>query len=288
MGVFKRILVAVDGSENSMEACSAAARICGESGTAIEVIHVASEDETVRGREETKDMLEKARVLTSQTLARVRTGVVEARGSVVDAIVRRGSDKKCDLIVLGAKGSGGFRRLLLGSVSSGVVTHAGSSVLVVRGLPSTAGRLFDRVLVAVDGSKEAARAVQAAAEVTKSTGAEFTILHVIYVPAAAYSSGSSAATRTERAARREAEDYLSAARDLAKKAGVDCSVRIVEDLQSPVRGIIEFASKEHSDLIVLGTRGRGGFRRLLLGSVASGVVNFAPCSVLVVREGGEG
>jgi nucleotide-binding universal stress UspA family protein len=53
--------------------------------------------------------------------------------------------------------------------------------------------------------------------------------------------------------------------------------------ESIVSEIIEFAERENIDLIIMGTRGRTGFKKLLLGSVASGVVNFAHCPVLVIR-----
>ena len=115
--------------------------------------------------------------------------------------------------------------------------------------------------------------------------AKLTLLHVICIPAAAYISGSEATASAERKARTSAEEYLSKARRATEGSGVDMRTRIIEDLQSPVRGITGYASENGTDLIVMGTRGLGGFKRLLLGSVASGVVSYAPCSVLVARTG---
>lgn len=283
MLVFKRILVAVDGSENSLEACSAARRIEDGPGASIEVVQVIPRSESSQGREEATKTLEKARELASRGGRRARAMLVEADGSVVDALVRHASDKGSDLIVLGAKGTGGFKQLLLGSVSGGVVTHARVPVLVVRSLASLEGRLFGHVLAAVDGSRNSLAAVDMAARLAKSMGASLTSLHVIAIPAAAYTSGFTNTPTMEKKARKEAEKCLSEAKETAGKHSVEARSRVIEDLQSPVEGITKFASENGVDLIVMGTRGLGGFRRLLLGSVATGVVSYAHCSVLVVR-----
>ena len=284
MPTFKRILVAVDGSENSMEACSAAGRLAKASGAQIDVVHVVPRSKDSRSRAEASKMLRKACTLASDG-RRAKGEIVEADGSVVDALVSHALDSESDLVVVGAKGSGGFKRLLLGSVAGGVVTHARVPVLVVRSLASLEGPLFEHVLAAVDGSEASLMAVGMAAHLAKPMGAKLTILHVIFVPAAAYSSGSTAVTEMEKKARKSAEDYLSVAKETAEDYGVSARPRIVEDLQSPVRGITDYASGNQVDLIVMGTRGLGGFKRLLLGSVAGGVVNYAHCSVLVVRGG---
>lgn len=287
MQVFDRILVAIDGSENSLEACSAAGRLATGPGTRIEIVQVIPSGEGGRVRTEATKMLGKARTLASSGGARAGGKIIEARGSVVDALASYASARGCGLLVVGAKGSGGFRRLLLGSVTAGVVAHARVPVLVVRSLASLEGQLFGHMLAAVDGSEVSRAAVATAARLAKFLGAGLTILHVISIPAAAYSSGSTATLAMEKKARKDAEGYLSAAKKTAEGCGVHPKLRIVEDLQSPVRGITEYASRSGTDLIVTGTRGIGGFKRLLLGSVASGVVTYAPCSVLVVREGRE-
>lgn len=282
MDAFRRILVAVDGSENSLAACSAAGRLSTAPGARIDVVRVVPQSEGGRDRGEARKMLNRACAMVSGGV-RIKRRVIEARGSPVEALVNYAADRECDLIVVGAKGSGGFRRLLLGSVASGVVTHAHVPVLVVRSLSSFTGKLFQHVLVAVDGSEPSRVAVRMAARLAGSLGARLTMLHVISIPAAAYSSGSSVATQMEKKARSSAEGYLAAAKESAEDSGVDAKARITEDLRSPVKGITEYAARNHVDLIVMGTRGLGGFKRLLLGSVAGGVVSYADCSVMVVR-----
>ena len=284
MRPFKRIVVAVDGSENSLEACSAAGRLAGRQGTSVDVIEVVPEGDARRVRAEAKGTLTKGCELASSGTTRPAGKLIEGHGSIVGAIIGFASKRRSDLIVVGAKGSGGFKELLLGSVAGGVVTHALVPVLVVRRLPSLKGRLFGHVLAAVDGSEASKEAVSIAAALANSAGAKLTTLHVICIPSAAYMSGTSGTASAEETARREAEGYLAQARETAEACGTVPKPRIVEDLQSPVRGITEFASRNAVELIVMGTRGLGGFKKLLLGSVASGVISYAPCSVMVVRN----
>ena len=78
----------------------------------------------------------------------------------------------------------------------------------------------------------------------------------------------------------EAQKWL---RDITKKRDIEIVTEVIIAEESIVSEIIEFAEREKIDLIIMGTRGRTGFKKILLGSVASGVVNFAHCPVLVIR-----
>jgi nucleotide-binding universal stress UspA family protein len=86
----------------------------------------------------------------------------------------------------------------------------------------------------------------------------------------------------EDAAEEQGRRTLAAGLDLATKCGTDAKGELIEN-PSVVEAIVDFAAKENADLIVVGTRGMTGFKRLLVGSVSSGVVNHARCPVLVVR-----
>jgi nucleotide-binding universal stress UspA family protein len=70
---------------------------------------------------------------------------------------------------------------------------------------------------------------------------------------------------------------------MTKKINIEIVTEVIIADESIFSEIIEFAERENIDLIIMGTRGRTGFKKLLLGSVASGVVNFAHCPVLVIR-----
>src|SRR5439155_24367875 len=83
--------------------------------------------------------------------------------------------------------------------------------------------------------------------------------------------------------REEGQKVTREAAAVAEEAGIRVRSVLQEGIGSPVRTITEYADKERIDLIVIGTRGLVGFKRVILGSVANGVVHYANCSVLVAR-----
>ncbi len=149
---------------------------------------------------------------------------------------------------------------------------------------------FKRILVAVDGSDNSTRAARLAIEIAKKYGAELMVLHVI--PTIHYALAVTAPSATlppgvyddyQAYERATGETLVSSAVDLAKAGGI----RVRSDVQEPggsiVEGITDYALGEHVDLIVIGTRGLSRFKKLVIGSVSSGVVSHAHCPVLVVR-----
>lgn len=148
---------------------------------------------------------------------------------------------------------------------------------------------FRRIVLATDGSADAARATKVAIDLAKRFSAD-----LLVVSAVPYALGLSAEmdnavgsvqalAQFQEVARVEARKVLKDARDLAKAQGVPAREVVLEQTASAVEMIAKFAKQERADLIVVGTRGLSGFRKLLVGSVSSGLVSHAPCSVLVVR-----
>src|SRR5579864_65616 len=81
----------------------------------------------------------------------------------------------------------------------------------------------------------------------------------------------------------KAAEVLGRAKSLGSSNGVDVETRSIETSESIVMAIIDFSNKEKADLIVMGTKGTSGYGKMMLGSVAAGVVSFASCPVLAVR-----
>ncbi|GBC69206.1 TRAP-T-associated universal stress protein TeaD [archaeon HR01] len=143
-----------------------------------------------------------------------------------------------------------------------------------------------KVLVAVDGSPNSLKAVDVAASICEKYGAELVVLHVIQQPA--YIFGAPAVSPSVLkdyydTARREGERFVSEAVSKAERYRVSVRAEILERAPSVVEAITQYAENNSVELIVVGTRGLTGFKKLLMGSVASGVVSHAHCSVLVVR-----
>lgn len=190
-----------------------------------------------------------------------------------------------DLLVVGARGLGGFRSLLLGSVSEQCLHHAPCPVAVVRSTalpepePSTGsdGPERERIVVGIDGSPEAQRALRWAIEEARP---RLATLEVIYAwRSLAVGLGTTYLPDTnayEEDARRILTDAVAAEESNLLTIPVEYTIRC----GPPAKVILE-ASKG-ADLIVMGSRGMGGFKGLLLGSASHQVARHATCPVVVV------
>jgi nucleotide-binding universal stress UspA family protein len=149
---------------------------------------------------------------------------------------------------------------------------------------------FEKVLVCVDGSEPSMKAADYALMQAKQHGAELIALNVVVSQLGyAYSAGTfglvtpSTINDLLEKSKQEAQKWFD---DIGKNAaakGVNLRTEVVASPTSVVPAIVEYAEKNKVDLIVVGTRGRSGFTKLLLGSVASDVLTYASCPVMVVK-----
>jgi len=141
---------------------------------------------------------------------------------------------------------------------------------------------ISKILVGVDGSEESLHAVDYAVDAAQKYDAEVIALNVILSYMTIFGP---AIPRYMSELKQEAQSYLDKVKEKTKTIGnnrLRLRTEIVE-AASAASGIVDFAEKEKADLIIVGTRGRSGFTKLLLGSVASGVVIYAYCPVMVVK-----
>lgn len=157
-------------------------------------------------------------------------------------------------------------------------------------------QLFKKILVAMDGSENSQKAAQAALELAEKLKTELVVLHAIIPPTSYYHTtiASPVGMSLPAPSQHEIDAYYTYARKVAtsivgeveskaKRQGIHIKTEIPEAVSSVVETILNHAAKDNVDLIVVGTRGLGGFKKLLLGSVSSGIVSHAHCPVLVVR-----
>jgi len=156
--------------------------------------------------------------------------------------------------------------------------------------------LFKNILVAVDGSESSKRAAHVALGLAEKLRAQLIVLHAISPPTSYYRSNFPVPVgmAPPPPSQKEIDTYYAYARRVAlgivgdtvseaKKVGTNVKTELPEGVSSVVETIINHAAKEHVDLIIVGTRGLGGFKKMLIGSVSSGVISHANCPVLVVR-----
>jgi nucleotide-binding universal stress UspA family protein len=149
---------------------------------------------------------------------------------------------------------------------------------------------FEKVLACVDGSESSMKAADYAVMVTKQHGAQVIALNVIVSQLGyAYSAGAfglvtpSTINDLLEKSKQEAQKWFDEIGRNAAANGVKLRTEIVASPTSTVPAIVDYAEKNKVDLIIVGTRGRSGFTKLLLGSVASGVVTYASCPVMVIK-----
>jgi nucleotide-binding universal stress UspA family protein len=145
--------------------------------------------------------------------------------------------------------------------------------------------MFKRILLATDGSSASDKAIEQGLKLAKSVGAKVLGLTATEIWSAFEVSGPDGRARIEKfeeVRKNAAEKVLTAVSIAAKEAGVACDTVHVPD-QDPASAIVEVAKREGCDLIVMGSHGRRGFDRLLLGSQVQRVLTQASCPVLVYR-----
>ena len=150
---------------------------------------------------------------------------------------------------------------------------------------------FQKILVGIDGSDKSLEAADYSITLAKNMGAQLIILNVLetepwYYGKRAYEWGS--AEQLEKVyenEKSEIQKILDEIKEKAKTLSIQSKTKIlmIPRMEGTIKPILKYADDEGIDLIVVGTRGRTGIKRMLLGSVASGVVTFANCPVMVVK-----
>lgn len=298
-----KVLLAVDGSEEAFQAARTAVALARKTGSELHVAYVEplpdpyalpessihhpemrDEIRAMARREATERIGEEAKRVG--TLGEV-AGTHPLIGRPDVEIPHLAEELGAGLIVLGSRGLGFVRRTLMGSVSHSVVRHAHGPVLVVREGDEV---LPDRILLAVDGSAESGLAVAAAADLSEKTGAEVHVAYVLPTPAQLYGPHYYSPEMKDRLleqAEEKSHEFLDRQARKVKEAGGRVAGTHLATGR-PEAEIVRLAGELGTGLTVLGSRGLGGVRRALLGSVSDAVVRHAHNPVLVVREDGTG
>jgi nucleotide-binding universal stress UspA family protein len=200
------------------------------------------------------------------------------QGSAYDQILARAEQWQAQLIAVGTHGRTGLRRLLLGSVADQLVRAAHCPVLVAR--PEREGA----ILAATDLTDPALPAIELAAAEAARTGLKLVVMHAMEMREGDAAMGILGAlpaldTPETLAARRELASVII--QTALERVGAQGQVVIAEE--DALRETLELAESLPAALIVVGTHGRSGLSRVVLGSMTARLIEHAPCSVLVAR-----
>jgi len=278
---FPKILVCTDGSPDSEGAITAALHMAKTTGSTVfllEVLFFLAGYELQSPDTLAPPMVNLELMQVQETAARERLeawkaeaakeGVtleprVRTGASAYDGILEEAGELQPDLIIMGRHGYTGLTRLLMGSVTARVIGHSPCHVLVA---PQGVLLSFERLLIASDGSPFSEAAWAEALILAKTMGSA-----LIGVTVAASDRDIPTATEVVR--------HLEAA---AATQGITLDTMI--PMGRPEVGIVKAAEFKQASLIIVGSHGRTGLKRLLMGSVAERVIGHAKCPVLVVKK----
>lgn len=279
------VLFATDFRSASRGTADVAVRLASVFGSRLTLFHVLEPLPTWsalahQNREHATDELRK---LAAQ-LAAEKVAVDEsstAVGHAADAIVRRSDEIDADLILIGASEDSRGEHFFLGPVAAAVVEHAAKPVLAVR--PGEPRVQFRTILCPVDQSPTSARGLANAIRLTKAFGAQLLVLSV--VPAASWiSMVTDTRTLAESRDEHDRKWRLDFEQFLETCPFDDVPWEKEIRIGAPHLEIIAAAKAHHADLIVMGSTGRTGLARMLVGSVTRRVIQQLPCSILTVKH----
>lgn len=136
---------------------------------------------------------------------------------------------------------------------------------------------FEKLLLATDGSESAEAAIQEAINISKVCSSRLYVLSVVEVNP----EYEALAPKIVEKAETQTKDHLDSVKKKAEKEGISCEI-IAHQGEEPYRFIVDEARNIKADMIVMGSHGRTGIKRLMMGSVTARVIGHAPCKVLVV------
>ncbi|GAA3169924.1 universal stress protein [Nonomuraea salmonea] len=270
----RQIVVGVDGSAAARAAVDWAALDAGRRGLNLRLVHVCEQWSHSEGVGSCSGALEAAADRARGLAGGVKVTADLRPGNVVEELI--GESATADSLVLGSRGLGGFKGMLLGSVSNAVAGHATGPVVVIRGPHPVEHR---RIVVGYDGSEHARAAMEYAIEQARVRWSELHVVTAWQIPAfSPYAVGYSILIEEiVQAEPRRARELVEPWRD----ANPDLVVSDEQPCDHPVTALARAAKA--ADLVVVGSRGLGGFASALLGSVSHAVLHHATCPVAVVR-----
>jgi len=278
---FAKILVCTDGSPGSEGAINAGLQLAKTTGGAIFLLEVLfylagyelQSPETLTPPVINLELMEAQEAGAEERLAAWQAEAAKAAvtlepririsGSAYEGIMEEAAEIQPDLIIMGRHGYTGLARLLMGSVTARVIGHSPSNVLVA---PQGVALSFERLLIANDGSPYGQAAWKDAIYLARRMASA-----LIGVSVAASEGDIPGATKVVRTMQSEAEEQ-----------GIKLDTLVPMGRADEV--IVKAAEFKQANLIILGSHGRTGLKRLLMGSVAERVIGQAPCPVLVVKK----
>jgi nucleotide-binding universal stress UspA family protein len=305
VSVFKHILIPIDSQPLSQHAAKIGLEVARQFAARVTMVHVlevhpmfALQTEFAASGvvlAEAQKLLELWVALAEQQGIKLETKILEDEtGNVAASITTAAEEWNSDLILMGTQGREGFDRLLVGSVAERVARTANQPVMLVRGTAEAVkANPISSLLVSIDGSLEGQVALKTAGGLAAQLSIGLHVLHVVPDMPLPMSDGLGFGTllyqpepwleALNNQGRAIIEKAKATLESILKPEHLETSM-VQQNGQRIAQVILKFATEHGSSLIVLGTHGRSGIDRLLLGSIADGVIHHADVPVLLVRS----
>jgi nucleotide-binding universal stress UspA family protein len=284
-----KLLFPTDGSDGATAVFGHVLDLADAHDATVHVVNVAdtTRDSVTQIQGQVVDALEQAgtetiRAAVTRASERGVPTVTEVlQGEPYRTIVDYAATYGIDLTVMPTRGRRGLDRFLLGSTTERVVRRSAVPVLTVRPDDDVTVRYpYRTVLIPTDGSDPAAAALEVGLDVATTASAAVSLLAVVDATSLGADVRTDAGTAALEAS---ADEVVAAAAERARTAGVDPTTAV--ELGGSVPSVVRsYVTNNDVDLVVVGTHGRTGFDRYVLGSVAESLVRTAPVPVLTVRD----
>ncbi|MDI6715385.1 MAG: universal stress protein [Actinomycetota bacterium] len=287
-GTIKRVrnilvLVALDGSETSSNALRQAIRFAKQESCTVTALTVLPEYEgdlelglmsNIRDsfRQPGVKILSEAGKIAKEEEAVIFTLLEE--GNIHETIIDVAESRDCDLIIMGRSGMTMVEKAFMGSITARVIGYSPIDVLV---MPSNSSLKFNNILLAIDGSRFSMIAAERAISLARVYGKTINLLSVVDVNEEFYANAPELVEKMIH----EAREMVQSVEDIARSANLETQDFVREG--EAHEKIVSLAKELDVDLICMGSHGRTGIRRLLMGSVTERVIGHAHCPVLVVK-----
>lgn len=294
MFTYTKILVPLDGSELAERALIPALQIAQATGAQISLLRVATPlflalDPLVYDQMNQQGEDEAAAYLRSLCAEKIPPGIsvslATQSGPVAHLILQYAQDNGCNLIIMSSHGRSGVGRWVYGSIADKVLRGACCSVLIIRAQVETTAFTHHRLLVPLDGSLLAEKALEPALALAQAMAMELILLRAVNPVHLSLETQTmkQQADYLEDRELAEAESYMQQIH--ASLAKQHASLQTIIARAEAADAIIDFSETQPLDIIIMSSHGRSGISRWLYGSVTEKVLRGAPCATMVIRDG---
>lgn len=295
--MYDTILVPTDGSDHAERAARHACALAEAFDATVRVLAVAdvsgaagpfdaggvSEEFVDRIEAESDRAVAAASALAPDEVA-VESAVVEGRPA--ETILSAVEEQGVDLVAMGSRGRGRLRRFLAGSTADEVVRESPVPVVTVRETDEEPVTDYERVVIPTDGSSPSAAAVEHGVAVAAAFEATVHAVNVVDLGVVAGGSDVAAPAGLLENLVERGEAATERVAERARGSGVDAVTEVREGF--PASDLLDYVDEEGIDFVAMGTHGRSGFDRVLLGSTTQGLIRQSPVPVMSVRAEQDG